>query len=161
MTFDEWKPLAEQGMPEAQYNLGLMYSRGDGAPQDDKEAVKWYRAAADQGFAESQTNLGLMYGKGQGVAQDYAEAMSWYLKAAEKGHATAQLNIGTMYADGIEVPEDSVAAHMWFNIATARDIRAGAHRDMAEENLTSDEILKAQHLAREWFEKHGVMAARK
>jgi len=28
MIFDELKPLAEQGIAEAQYNLGLMYSNG-------------------------------------------------------------------------------------------------------------------------------------
>ena len=67
MTLDDWLPLAEQGIAEAQYNLGLIYSKGQGVAPDYKEAVKWYRLAAEQGFAESQTNLGLMYGKGQGV----------------------------------------------------------------------------------------------
>ena len=41
MIFDEWKPLAEQGIAEAQYNLGLMYSNGQDVPRDDEEAVKW------------------------------------------------------------------------------------------------------------------------
>ena len=45
----EWKPLAEQGDAFAQYNIGLMYEIGDGVPQDDKTAVKWFRLAADQG----------------------------------------------------------------------------------------------------------------
>lgn len=66
MTIDDWKPLAEQGIAEAQYNLGLIYSKGQGVSRNHEEAVKWYRLAAEQGFAESQTNLGLMYGKGQG-----------------------------------------------------------------------------------------------
>ena len=41
-----WKPLAEQGHANAQTNLGLMYDNGDGVPEDDKQAVKWYRLAA-------------------------------------------------------------------------------------------------------------------
>ena len=32
----EWKPLAEQGHASAQFNLGLMYRKGLGVPQDDK-----------------------------------------------------------------------------------------------------------------------------
>ena len=28
----EWKPLAEQGDADAQYNLGLMYANGHGVP---------------------------------------------------------------------------------------------------------------------------------
>ena len=35
-----WLPLAEQGNAEAQYDLGVMYLRGQGVLQDYKEAVK-------------------------------------------------------------------------------------------------------------------------
>jgi TPR repeat protein len=44
----EWKPLAEQGHARAQYNMGVMYENGQGVPQDNKTAVKWYRLAAEQ-----------------------------------------------------------------------------------------------------------------
>ena len=47
----EWKPLAEQGIAEAQYNLGIMYDNGYGVTQDHAEAVRWYRMAAEQGNA--------------------------------------------------------------------------------------------------------------
>uniref|UniRef100_UPI003567E3EB tetratricopeptide repeat protein n=1 Tax=Sneathiella sp. TaxID=1964365 RepID=UPI003567E3EB len=67
----EWKPLAEQGDADAQYNLGVMYYNGTGVPQDYKQAVKWYTAAAEQGFANAQHNLALMYNYGTGVPQDY------------------------------------------------------------------------------------------
>ena len=87
MTFCEWELLAKQGIAEAEYNLGLMYSKGEGVPSDDKEAVKWYRLAAEQGLAQSQTNLGLMFGKGQGVEQDYKEAVKWYRLSAGQGLA--------------------------------------------------------------------------
>src|SRR3954463_716564 len=55
------QPLAKQGNPEAQYAFGLMYSGGEGVPQDDAKAVKWYRKAAEQGLAAAQNNLGTMY----------------------------------------------------------------------------------------------------
>ena len=67
MTFEEYELLAKQGVPEAQYNFGLLFSTGNGVAKDDEEAVKWYRLSAEQGFAQAQTNLGLMYGKGLGV----------------------------------------------------------------------------------------------
>ena len=44
-----------------------MYSRGEGVPEDDAEAVRWYRLAAEQGFAAAQSNLGVMYDNGNGV----------------------------------------------------------------------------------------------
>ena len=43
--FEETKRLAEQGIAFAQYNLGVMYANGRGVPQNDAEAVKWYRLA--------------------------------------------------------------------------------------------------------------------
>ncbi len=56
----EWRPLAEQGNADAQYNLGLMYENGWGVAQDYAEAVKWWRLAAEQGRADAQLGLGGM-----------------------------------------------------------------------------------------------------
>ena len=52
--------LAEQGNAPAQYNLGLMYARGEGVPQDYTEAVKWFRLAAEQGNAKAKKNRDIM-----------------------------------------------------------------------------------------------------
>ena len=58
---------AEQGDADAQSTLGFMYENGRGVPQDDAEAVRWYRLAAEQGNSLAQNNLGFMYGNGRGV----------------------------------------------------------------------------------------------
>ncbi len=50
----EFCPLAKQGHAKAQHNLGVMYENGQGVPQDDAEAVKWYHKAAEQGHATAQ-----------------------------------------------------------------------------------------------------------
>ena len=97
MIFEEWELLAKQGIAEAQYNLGLMYSKGEGVPSDDKEAVKWYRLAAEQRITGAQSNLGLMYEKGQGVEQDYVEAHKWFNIAGVNGN-----EIGRRNADIVE-----------------------------------------------------------
>ena len=75
-----------------------MYYKGEGVPQDYKEAVKWWRKAAEQGDAEAQSNLGEMYYKGEGVPQDYKEAIKWFRKAAEQGHTWAQYNLTKLEA---------------------------------------------------------------
>jgi TPR repeat protein len=88
----EWRPLAEQGDAVAQYNLGLMYKKGDGVPQDDKEAVRWCRKSAEQGNVNAQFALGAMYGLGEGVLQDNVYAHMWLNIAASNGNATAIKN---------------------------------------------------------------------
>lgn len=78
VALKECRLAADQGDALAQFRLGLMYSNGQGVPQDYKEAVKWYRLAADQGEAKAQLNLGVMYHNGSGVSQDYAQAHKWF-----------------------------------------------------------------------------------
>lgn len=39
---------AEQGDSDA-VSLGVIYANGRSVPQDDAEALRWYRLAADQG----------------------------------------------------------------------------------------------------------------
>ena len=83
---------AEQGYAPAQNDLGFMYANGEGVPQDDAEAVRWYRLAAEQGNAFSQFNLGLMYADGEGVPEDIVLAYMWWNLAAAQGHESAQNN---------------------------------------------------------------------
>ncbi len=49
---------ANAGDADAQFSLGVMYDVGRGVPQDDVEAVVWYRQAAEQGHASAQHSLG-------------------------------------------------------------------------------------------------------
>ena len=88
---------AKQGNEAVQYSLGWMYDNGEGVPEDDREAVKWYRLAAEQGFADAQFNLGEMYRRGEGVPENAREAVKWYRLAAEQEDAIAQYNLGVMY----------------------------------------------------------------
>ena len=80
-----------QGDAIGQHNLGWMYDNGQGVPQDNQQAVAWFRKAADQGYADAQNDLGLMYANGQGVPQDYVRAHMWLnLAAARSDDATDQ-----------------------------------------------------------------------
>ena len=118
-------------------------------PEDDAEAVRWYRLAADQGDAGGQNNLGVMYADGRGVPEDDAEAVRWYRLAADQGLADAQNNLGVMYANGEGVPQDNVTAHMWFNIAGANGDEDGRdNREKIERKMTPADISEAQKRAR-------------
>jgi len=87
--FSEWKPLADKGYANAQYNIGWMYGAGSGVSKDNKQALKWYRKAADQGYADAQYNLALMYDAGAGVSRDLSKAKYWIKKAYENPDANA------------------------------------------------------------------------
>jgi TPR repeat protein len=112
-----WQPLADQGDPSAQNNLGALFAR---ARQDYVEAAKWYRKSAEQGDATAQNNLAQMYYDGHGVVEDYVEAAKWYRKSAEQGDATAQSNLAQMYYDGRGVVQDYVEAAKWYRKSAAQ-----------------------------------------
>jgi len=81
--------LAEQGDSAAQFNLGKLYSKGQGVLQDYAEAMKWYRLAAEQGFALAQSNLGGMYISSHGVPRNSIQAYMWASLAAAQGNEKA------------------------------------------------------------------------
>ena len=151
----EWKPLAEQGHARAQVELGAMYSEGEGVPEDDKEAVKWFRLAAEQGLADAQFGLGLMYYKGEGVPEDDKEAVKWYRLAAEQGDPNAMGLLSVTYLLGTGVPKDYVEAYKWGNLAAANGNENGAKlRDNFAKVMTPSQIEKAQDLSRECVRKN-------
>ena len=148
-ALQEWQPLAEQGNPDAQFNLGLIYYKGQGVLQDYKESVKWFTLSAEQGIVKAQFNLGFMYKDGQGVLQDDKEAVKWWRLSAEQVHAKAQSNLGFMYDNGLGVLQDYVRSHMWYNIAASNgEETATKNRDSVAKEMTPAEIQKAQDLAK-------------
>ena len=77
-----WLPLAQQGDPDAQTNVGEINEKGMGIPPDYKAASIWYKKAAEQGFSRAQINLGHLYEKGLGVQKNTVTALNWYRKAS-------------------------------------------------------------------------------
>ena len=85
-----WRPLAESGSPEAQFNVGLLHSRGLGTEVDPQEAARWYELAAEQNFAQAQYNLAQMYERGQGVPKDLTLSYVWFKLAGVNKYADAR-----------------------------------------------------------------------
>jgi uncharacterized protein len=150
----EWRLLAEQGDALAQYNLGVLYRKGRGVPQDDVQARQWYAKAAAQGQAKAQFNLGTLYFNGEGVQKDYQQALRWFRLAADQGEALAQTKIAIMYDEGQGVPKNFVQAYKWYSLAaTNGDKPAPQLRDLLANQMTPAQIAEAQRLAQEWKPK--------
>ena len=68
---------AYKGDPEAQYQLGMIYLRGDGVDVDAKSAVEWFKRSAEQGHKAAQLALADCYTYGWGVEVDESKAEYW------------------------------------------------------------------------------------
>ena len=79
---------------------------------NQKEVIKWMRAAAEYGHAAIQIALSSCYENGWGVPKDDVEADRWFRKAAENGDAKAQYDLGCRYKS-----QNTAEAIKWFCMA--------------------------------------------
>ena len=78
---------ADGGYSQAQFNLGLYYSRGAiGLSKDEEKAFEWFKKAAQQGNLDAQTNIGVYY-YNQNKIED---AKYWWYLAASNGNKYAK-----------------------------------------------------------------------
>jgi hypothetical protein len=127
----EWRPLAEQGDAQAQYNLGIMHLEGEGVTRSARKAAEWFHKAGKQNHAAAQYNLATLYANGQGVAKNPKLMLTWLRFAAEQGYALAQYDLGAMYDDGQGVPQDKQQAAQWYRKA-AEQGHADAQNNLGE-----------------------------
>lgn len=148
-----FRKAAEQGLPHAQYNLGLMYDQGKGIVKDPSEAIKWFTKAAIQGHDGAQYNLGCAYRDGEGIKQNFVESNKWYLKAAEQGYAEAQTSIGFSYLEGRGgFARDSQKALEWFQKAAAQGDVNGMN-NIGTIYMYGDGVKRDLDKAEEWYKK--------
>ena len=70
-------------------------------PQDDIEAMKWFRLSADQGNAPAQVFVGMAYEYGtSGLPEDDVLAYMWLSLAAAQG-ATKAAELRDLFALGM------------------------------------------------------------
>jgi uncharacterized protein len=109
------KTRAQAGDRAAQFNLGLIYHKGQGIKQDYKQAFVWYSKAAESGHAYAQNNLGFMYNKGEGVIKDYVQAHKWMNIASQNGDSDAleDKNAVQNHMTKIQIEEAELRAKKW------------------------------------------------
>jgi hypothetical protein len=129
-ALEQWLPLAERGDPRAQYQLAVLYYRGDGVEQDYGEAAKWFRRAAERGDADAQFNLAMLYADGKGMPRNLVRARMWFALAAE----------------AYETRRDQ-------DWAVANRSLAARKRDWTATQLSAAEVAKADRMAGRWKPK--------
>jgi TPR repeat protein len=55
-----WRPLAEKGDADAEFNLGQAYRLGRGVATNLSAAKTWFERAANKGHLDAETTLGLL-----------------------------------------------------------------------------------------------------
>jgi TPR repeat protein len=143
---------AELGDAKGENCLGYIYHHGEGVPQDDAEALRWYRKAADQGSASAQLGVGNIYSYSNVVPIDYLEALRWYHKAADLGDSSGMASVGNAYYYGRGVTQDRSEADRWYRLAADKGY-ARAQYDLALSYYFGNGIIQNHSEAYRWFHK--------
>ena len=93
----------ETGNARAQSNLGILYAKGNGVPQDNVLAYKWMNLAAAGGFTEAEKNRRIISGQmtREQIAEGQRLSREWLAKRDAKGNGTEGGRVNESM-DGIE-----------------------------------------------------------
>lgn len=109
----EWRPLADKGDPDAQFNLAQAYKLGRGVPLDIARAEELYGKAAAQGHLQAADTYGLLLFQ-RGERQS---ALPYIMASAARGDARAQYILGVAHFNGDIVAKDWVRAYALVSLA--------------------------------------------
>ena len=115
-----WRPLAEKGDADAQFNLGQAYRLGRGVPINLAAAQSWFERAADRGHVDAQTTLGLLLFQNG----NHTGGLRWLKVASDQGEPRAMLVYGTALFNGDGVPQDPILGYAFVSRAAAQGLQA-------------------------------------
>lgn len=138
---DKIRPLAEMGIPDAQFLLGNMYLFGFGVPQDISKARELLEKAAAQGLDAAKDVLQKLeetieqereekanavieaYSRAEKAYQngDYAAAIPVFREVAELGLPDAKCKLALCYEQGTGVEQNKARAMELYQEAAAAD----------------------------------------
>lgn len=118
---------AEQGDPNVQFNVGVVYDNGvddngNGIERNRGEAIKWLLKAAQQGLPRAQSRLAEIYAEMSEVPGNSVNACAWFL--------VATTNLSGVHRHTAQTGFERICTHM-----------------------TRAEIAKAHHFAAIWGPK--------
>lgn len=138
------EPRCTKGAAESCYELGMLYFRGRGVPEDKVRAAGLFQKACDAGALAGCTALGWAHATGAGMAKDAAKAAALYQSACDAGELGACDALGHARRTGQGVPQDEPAALGLFQKACEGGVaRACGYLAWAYEvgqGLSKDEI---------------------
>jgi TPR repeat protein len=112
-----------------------MHASGVGLPQNNTEAVRWYRIAADKGNIKAQSLIGTAYHRGIGFAVDDVQAIQWLNKAAEQMDPLAQFQLGEGFESGWAGQKDNAEAYKWYLLSASQGYTKAAKKVTSIENI--------------------------
>jgi len=153
-AYQIFSSLAELGIPEAQFNLALLYSNGLGTPKNFRLALYWSWQAHLNDHETAIDRVNKTYDLinedlRNSVAQTIIEEL---VASAQAGDKDAPLKLGKTYL-ALFVEAQNLPAYLWLSISQAYgEERASALLEEAASQMSLEEVLAQQEEAQKSFD---------
>jgi TPR repeat protein len=150
-----FKILAEQEVPEAQYNLSLLFFNGLGTPKNFRQALIWSWKAHLNEHETARTQVNNILDM---ITPDLQNAVAEdlileFTDIAKTGNSEAALKLGITYTELLVEP-DYPTAYVWLSIAQAYGVEEASGLLMSTtEELTVEEVIIKQDEASSLFDE--------
>ena len=145
--------LAQSGLPEAQFNLSLLYSSGLGTPKNYKTALYWSWQAHLNDHPTAINQVNEIFDLITEALRDTVanQIIDELLTAAKAGEQASALKLGETYTNLLVAP-DYKSAYVWLSIAQAYGLEnASELLNQVADELSVEEILVQQEQASTTF----------
>ena len=122
----EWFDKAAQlKNPDANYQLGYIYSSKEYDLQNEQKSQEYYsnalkgyiKAEDENKNATAEYRIGKMYLEGKGTEKNIDEAVKWLNKATFNGNSNAAYSLFKLYSEGKDLQQDTEKANLYLEIS--------------------------------------------
>jgi TPR repeat protein len=144
-AFDRYLELAEQGVPEAQFQVGTMYSGDQATEADRHQSRAWNQKAADNGHPGAYARIGFEHLRDLENSDETQEALRWLTAASDGGDAAGKVTLAMLYREGIGVEQDlDKAIALLLEVVHGTDEFAVlARRDLGTAYASKEDVIAA------------------
>ena len=154
------RKVAEEGIPEAECQMGLCYLDGIGVSQSWREAMEWFSRGAMHGHPRAMRQLAMMHHYGMGTVSNIMKALEYYTSAANGGDGVSMKYLGRFFHTGELGVIDEERSKQYYEMAHHRLLELSMEKEDPEAQcelgfsyLDGEGALLDHYYAVEWFRR--------
>lgn len=154
------RKVAEEGLPEAECQMGLCYLDGIGVSQSWHDAMDWFEKGVTHGHPKAMRQLAMMHHYGMGTVSNIMKALELYTNAADAGDGVSMKFLGRFFHSGELGVIDEERSQKYYEKAGQRLLDLAIEKEDAEAQcelgfsyLDGESVPLDHYYAVEWFRR--------
>ena len=128
LAFETCLKAAKLNLPQAQFNVGVMFEEGIGTNQSFQDSIFWYEKAANGGNKHALNNLGDIHLNGRGVPKNKDIAEHFFNIASDQGSDLANFNLAVIFGQRQHDEASTLRSLTLFFMAALKGVKEAKHK---------------------------------